>query len=1016
LNIIEAKMRGRFIAIIILSLSILSNGLCQSVNLNFDEYNYENGLSSNRVQCMAQDSEGFLWIGTVSGLNRFDGNSFEHYFKQAGKQSLAGNYIMDLVCLPNHRIAIATTNGLSFLDTHADSFHTFRYGDNTPLAVEHNIFNTLSIDRDGDLWAGTECEIFIFDRGLRLIKIINGPYTAKDIGNKNINWIWRLTALPDGNMLAESDSDLSIYNIHSFKHYSLAANPDSVWSFLLPRRYPQIYSVDKNSNTWFLRNSVDSLFCYDWKKHSLIRYNLFKNASSHHYLYGQVNFISPEMKLLYLPEKGLYRIDSTNSIQYVEGIPANLITMVFLTDHQNNLWIGTSDGLFESSPVKNNFHTYSFPKDRQGLIADNDFISRIQNDLWISSDGNGFFKFNIQNHFLQHYVLFKSSADLYNNTWNIQSHTRDTLWIGTSRKLIWFVPSNTTFGKLPFTHPALLDSFTITTQYKDREGLVWMGIGGGHGLVCFDSKKNIFRFYDHNVFPLRHPSTITEDEFGNLWLATQRGGGLVKWTRATNVFSILHATDSTPFIDNGINSIAADLHGHLWLGTASSGLIEYDLKNLHFTVYGRENGLSYERIDEINTSAYPYLWIITSFGLNRFNFSDKTFESFFKKDGLPADELSSGNYFDSATGNMYVGWESGIIQFDAVHFYKNENTPSVFINKVFVNDTERHENFSQALSLNYRENNVIVDFTAVDLINGSDLKFRYRLSKKNDWINLDNDREIHFSNLSPGNYSLLIEVSNKSGLWSEKATILNFFISPPFWKTIWFYFLIILLVVVLAFLLYRFRIHQLKGVFEMRNRIAQDLHDDIGSTMTAMNFTNELAMQKLNNPYDAKKLMLNISDDLRGAGETLDDIVWMVNPKNDSIEQVMARMRRFASRTWEAAGIDFTISFENIADKTKLNMEQRHDLYLIFKEAINNVAKHSSCAHADASIHILNHSLCLEIKDNGTGFDIHAPSARNGLSNMKSRIEKWKGDFSIQSSKDKGTHIFMRMPITQKGD
>lgn len=1009
-------MFARFIISMFICALFISDGYPQPVNLHFEEYNYENGLSSNRVECMKQDSDGFLWIGTASGLNRFDGNSFEHYFRQAGGKSLAGNYIKDLVCLPNHRIAIATTSGLSFLDTHADTFYNFRYDVTSPLAVEHNCFNTLSLDRDGNLWAGTACDIFIFNSSLKLIHTIHSPYAESDIGKKIINWIWRLTALPDGTMLAETDADLIVYNIHSFISYSISAHPKSEWAFLLPRRYPQLYSVDAMSRTWFLHNDVDSLFCYDWEKHSLSAKPLFKGASSHHYLFGQVYCLSPDSKFVYMAEKGLYQLDSMNTIHYVEDIPTNLETMVFLPDRQGNLWIGTSDGLFESSPLKNRFHIFAFEQEKKNSPADLNFITRIGDNLWLGSDGNGFFRFNLHSHSVRHFLLSKSPIDMLRSSWNIQPHRGDTFWIGTAAGLIWFDTSNSAYGRLYTAHPPVMDSFPITTQFKDKEGLVWMGIGAGHGVIYFDSKKSTFRAYGLSTLPLRHPTAIAEDESGNIWMASQKGGGLVKWKRSSDQFTIMHATDSTPFIDEGINSIATDGHGHLWIASSSSGLVEYDLKSGRFTVYGRENGLSYERIDEMNVSGYPYLWIITSFGLNRFNVLDKTFESFYKKDGLPTDELSSGNYFDPASGNMYLGWIDGLIQFEAAHFFKSKIEPAVFIDKVLINDIKRNEDLNKPLLLKYGENNVVVDFTAIDLVNGADLKFRYRFGNKSDWINLDKNRQIHFSNLSPGSYSLLIEVSDKSGIWNEKATALKFAIAPPFWRTIWFYFLVVILVSGAVFVLYRFRIRQMQKLFDMRNRIAQDLHDDIGGTMTAMNFTNELAMQKLNEPDDAKELMLSVSEDLRSTGEMLDDIVWMVNPKNDSIEQVIARMRRYASRTWEAAEIDFSIEFENASEKIKLNMDQRHDLYLIFKEAVNNVTKHSACTKAFSSLTVVENSLCLEVKDNGAGFDIHAPSSRNGLSNMRSRIEKWKGDFTIKSSKENGTQVSVRMPITQKGD
>ncbi|MFI5134388.1 MAG: two-component regulator propeller domain-containing protein [Chitinophagales bacterium] len=1007
------------ILLILLRSGIFSTAQSQFAHQHFDHYNFENGLSSNRVQCMAQDSDGFLWIGTASGLNRFDGNSFVHYYKEKDNKSLADNNVNDIVCLPHHTLAIATANGLSFLDTHADTFFTYQYSDTSKLSVQHNYFKSLCLDDHGNLWAGTGCDIFIFSTKLKLIHSNSSGYTAADVGSKVIAWISKISKLPNKQMLVESDFDFDIYDIDDYTCQHTGSPRFPAWSFL-PAAYPNTYAIDSAGQMWFERGPADSLFCFDWNKHTLRSYPLFKDASSHYFPFGAICNFSSQLAYIYLADAGLYLLqkeNNNNEISLVKDIPTNLESVNFFRDHENNLWIGCTEGLYESSPEKNRFQSFLFPEDNKKVkTADNEFISKIGNDLWVASYGNGFYRFNLQTQKIDHYLLSFHATDLLPYTWNIHQYNGDTLLIGTLQGLIWFDTSNTSFGRLPFSHPAVLDTFPITTQFTDHTGLIWMGIGAGHGVIAFDPPKKIFHVYDHTQFPLRHPTAIAEDEQGNLWMATQKGGGLVEWARKNNQFTIMHASGSNSFIDEGINCLCADQHGQLWIGTSSSGLACYDLKKKTFTTFGKENGLSYDQVDEVNPAQYPYLWIITAFGLNRFNAITKTFESFYTKDGLPADELSSGNYFDASAGNMYLGWQDGLIRFDAAHFSTNKNPPNIFIDKLQVNNEPVYRDPNQFLSFNYNQNNLTVFFTAVDLISGSDLKFRYRINDGKNWIDLGNNRQINFSNLSPGKYQLLIAATNKSGVWNENATVLHFFIASPFWKTWWFYSLVVLCISAAVYLLYRFRMKQIQRMQEMRNRIAQDLHDDIGGTVTAMNLTNELAIQRLNDPNAAKKLMMSMGDDLHNVGETLDDIVWMVNPKNDSMEQVFARMRRYASGMWETAGIDFSISFETISEKVRLNMEQRHDLYLVFKEAVNNVVKHSKCHQASATLSLSDHSIIVKVSDDGIGFDSSLSTHRNGLRNMQNRMKKWKGDFSVLSEENKGTTFSFRLPITQKED
>jgi len=988
-------------------------------NQHFDHYNFENGLSSNSVQCLAQDSDGFLWIGTASGLNRFDGNSFVHYYKVKNQNSLADNNINDIVCLPNHIIAIATANGLSFLNTHADTFNNYHYADTSRLSLQHNYFRTLCLDAHGNLWAGTACDIFIFSTELKMIHEINSGYTSADVGNKVINWVTKISKLPGDQMLVESDFDFDIYNTRTYQCIHTGSPPQKSWSFL-PNAYPNIYVLDSSGNMWFVKGPYDSLFCFSWESRLLTSYALYNGASSHFFPFGAIYNFSTHSTYIYMADAGLYllrKVNGLNTVSFISNIPGDLESAILFRDRGNNLWLGCNEGLFVSSAVKNQFQSILFPTDpKTARAADNNFVTQIENELWISSYGNGFYRFNLQTEETKHYLLSFHSGDLLPYTWNIHTYNGDTLLIGTLQGLIWFNTLNATFGRLQFSHPSELDTFPITTQFTDHTGTIWMGVGAGHSVVAFNPGQKIFRVYDHKKFPLRHPTAIAEDENGNLWMATQKGGGLVEWLRQSDEFIIVHSSGFDSYIDEGINCLCADHHGHLWIGTSSSGLVCYDLRNKSFTTYGEEGGLSYNQVDEINASQYPYLWIITAFGLNRLNTGTGTIESFYSKDGLPSDELSPGNYFVTATGVMYVGWQKGLIRFDAANFSGYSNRPVVFIDKVFVNNNPLNANLSQPLNFSYNDNNLTVDFTAIDLVNGSDLKFRYRIGNQKDWTNLGTGRQINFSELSPGNYQLLIEAASKSGAWNPNATSLKFSISSPFWITWWFYILVLLFVAGGVYLLYRFRLKQIQRVQEMRNRIARDLHDDIGGTMTAIHLANELAMQQLHKPTAAKSIMESISVDLRDAGETLDDIVWMVNPKNDSMEQVLARMRRYASRTWEAAGIDFTISFENIPEKVRLNMEQRRDLYLVFKEAVNNIAKHSKCQWASAVLALSDRSLSIDISDDGIGFDPSVSSIRNGLKNMESRIMKWKGEFKIFSESNKGTTVSFCLPVTQKED
>jgi signal transduction histidine kinase len=223
----------------------------------------------------------------------------------------------------------------------------------------------------------------------------------------------------------------------------------------------------------------------------------------------------------------------------------------------------------------------------------------------------------------------------------------------------------------------------------------------------------------------------------------------------------------------------------------------------------------------------------------------------------------------------------------------------------------------------------------------------------------------------------------------------------------------------LFYLLYRYRIRQLQRVQQVRNRIAKDLHDDIGSTLTNISILTELSRKSRGEPDKAGTYMDRIREEIDASGQALDDIIWSVNSRNDTLQETAARMRRYAAELFDTRNISYELIMDpQVADK-KIPMEQRRDLFLIFKEALNNIHKHAAASIVSISLHMEKDTICLVTSDNGKGFDAVQPTHRNGVANMKERVKRWKGNLQINSGNGKGTVISVRLPlsrVTQKGD
>ena len=223
------------------------------------------------------------------------------------------------------------------------------------------------------------------------------------------------------------------------------------------------------------------------------------------------------------------------------------------------------------------------------------------------------------------------------------------------------------------------------------------------------------------------------------------------------------------------------------------------------------------------------------------------------------------------------------------------------------------------------------------------------------------------------------------------------------------YFLIALLVIAIIITAVIVRNRRIKQLQNIRNNIAADLHDDIGSTLTNISILSELSRQSINPEDNAGKFLTRINEEVNTTSQALDDIIWSVNVHNDSMEEILLRMRRYSGELFDADGINYTLDFDDKLSGMKISMEQRHDFYLIFKEAVNNIYKHANASYVSVSLSRKDHHIMMRIEDNGKGIT-EQNLYRNGLKNMKSRAEKWGGDLQIESGKDKGTVLLLLLP------
>ena len=270
------------------------------------------------------------------------------------------------------------------------------------------------------------------------------------------------------------------------------------------------------------------------------------------------------------------------------------------------------------------------------------------------------------------------------------------------------------------------------------------------------------------------------------------------------------------------------------------------------------------------------------------------------------------------------------------------------------------------------------------------------------WIDVGSRGYASFTNLDPGKYVFHVKASNNDRVWNETGSSITLIITPPFWKTWWFIFLCIISAAYVLYLFYRNRINQLLQLQNIRNKIASDLHDDVGSTLSSIALFSEVAQHQ---SKDVLPMLQSINESSRKMLDAMADIVWTINPENDNFEKIILRMKSFAYELLGAKKIDFEFEADDNVSTLKLPMDVRKNLYLIFKEATNNMVKYAEADKASFSISGNKEKLTMFIRDNGKGFDLSKNSQGNGLKNMKRRATEIGGNLLIESETGIGTTI-----------
>jgi len=516
------------------------------------------------------------------------------------------------------------------------------------------------------------------------------------------------------------------------------------------------------------------------------------------------------------------------------------------------------------------------------------------------------------------------------------------------------------------------------------------------------------------------------DSSGNIWLGTSEG--LLRFSLAHRGWSVFK---NKPYEPNSVSSNVifslcldpAQPNKYLWIGTGGGGLNRMDMQTGKCLFFSTKDGLPNDVIYGILPDDEGNLWMSTNKGLSSFNLEKHHFRNFDYKDGLQSNEFNRGAYCRTRDGCLFFGGVNGFNYFYPGEMLKNTTRPQVVITGLKIRNQpvpvlaegsplSKSIYLTEKLTLPFKENFISFEFASMDFTDPGKNLYRYKLEGfDKDWINSGNTYSANYTNLDPGAYTFKVKGSNNDDFWNEVGTSVKVIILPPWYMTWWFRTLMVLAIVLGVYGFYRFRLGQALKLQAIRDRIASDLHDEVGSNLSNIYIFSNVAQQKAAANDQTAPLLQKITDYTQQSMEAMNDIVWMINTRNDRFENIIVRMRTLAAELTETSDCELQMNFDESLNDVKLNMEERKNFYLIYKEAINNLAKYAGCKNVWVDMTLKQNTVTLIIRDNGKGFDVANTNTGNGMFNMKKRAQLLNGTFKIDSKMGEGTTLQLRFKV-----
>jgi signal transduction histidine kinase/ligand-binding sensor domain-containing protein len=962
----------------------------------------DGGMPENNVTAVVQTRDGYLWLGTRSGLARFDGARFT-VFDAHNTPVFRGNHITSLFEAEDGTLWIGHNNG----DATTLRDGTFA---TVPMRMTWQSGKIAAIcsDKAGDIW--------LLNQHGELARVKDG---------KVISWTFArsvhavgVARNPNGGFWIQRDNDVSwlaegkllpLFNDSSPNHYVqgiCAAQDGGLW-VLMDR------SIQKWSNEQWIKGAELGIRVAPWNT-ALAPVALEMRGGT--LAVGTSDF-------------GVYLISPDHEVSEfsrTNGLASDWVNAA-CEDREGNLWMGTGNGGLAMLRVVN-AKTATPPDQWQGrallsVAADSN------RTLWVGTEGAGLYEFRDGK-----WSSFGSAEGLLNHyVWGVAPGGPGGLWTGTWGGGV-FVMGGGRFERSPIL------GYLYTAAI----------LPGNHGEVFVGTSEGLLRYEGGRTNWLAHAPELAAPDVrairqapdGTIWFG-MAGGGLGRWKEG----QLRQFRRADGLSSDFVQCLRLEADGTLWIGTIAGGLNR--LKEGHFAIVDKSQGLSDDVICDLEDDGLGYYWISSHNGIMRVSKTELTecangnrrklqCLTYGLSDGLPSLECSGGSQptgCKTDDGRLWFPTAKGLVEIDPKSIKINPLPPPVVIEEMRVDDESLTTNFGRSLvpEIAPGRHRLEISYTGLSMVAPEKVRFKYRLEPLDpSWVEVGTKRVADYSYIPPGHYVFHVKACNNDGVWNETGATLGFQVQPFFWQTWWFRGTagvggagaLAGVVLVATRRKMRRKLEQLEreqAIERERSRIAKDIHDDLGASLTRISMLSQSARSELTHSPGAAAQVDQICTTARELTRAMDEIVWAVNPQHDSLDSLASYLGKYGQDYLRAAGVRARLSMADELPAWALTAEIRHNLFLAFKEALHNIVKHAGATEVRVVLTMEAGGFVLAVQDNGRGFGAKPPdgghsapvrfAGGHGLMNMRRRLEEIGGRCEIESVTPTGTLVRLVVPV-----